>query len=75
MTYNNAVITLAPHGTPDPFVVHRNGKFYLVCLNHSKSPATLIDRAKTYTTPDSIQVWESDDLEGFMHTHKKIIVW
>lgn len=31
MTYNNSLITCTPHATPDPFVTHANGKFYLVC--------------------------------------------
>ncbi|KAF2235280.1 glycoside hydrolase family 43 protein [Viridothelium virens] len=60
MEYNNAVLTLAPHGTPDPFVVYHDhdGKFYM-----------------TYTTGDHIQIWESDDLPGFLTCRKKIIVW
>jgi len=36
--YNSALLTLAPHSTPDPFCVYANGSFYLTYTtnDHSK---------------------------------------
>lgn len=30
MNYNNTALTLTNQGTPDPFVINANGKFYMV---------------------------------------------
>ncbi|KAF4307740.1 Glycoside hydrolase family 43 [Botryosphaeria dothidea] len=58
MTYNNSLITCTPHATPDPFVTHANGKFYLTFTAGDRVEVWCSDNVLSFHNASKHVIWK-----------------